>query len=86
MLLIESGYYRESLELTSRVQPGGSALEAVPDDVDQATAQAAFIAAFERARPLYEQAAFEIEGEIEGSSTMARYNLGLEMLRENPDW
>lgn len=86
MLLIEAGYYREALGFALRVQPSSPQVEELPTTVDKATAQAAFIAGHERARPLYEQAAREIEGKTDGSSTMDAYYAGLEMLRTNSDW
>ncbi|RYZ86214.1 MAG: hypothetical protein EOP06_14915 [Proteobacteria bacterium] len=86
MLLIEAGHYQESFEFSSRVQPSSPRVEETPDTVDKITAQSAFIAALERAKPLHEQAALEIEGKTESSITMNTYFSVLESLKSSPDW
>jgi hypothetical protein len=89
MLLLEAGHYRQALELAVRVQPESGVAEDLPNDVDKHAAQAAFVSAAERAHPLYEQAALEIEGKVDGSSTMMNYFVMLNMLnmlKEDSKW
>ena len=86
MMLIQAGHYREAVAFASQVQPPSPVSDEPPATVDLPTAQAAFLAAAERARPLHEQAAFEIEGRVEGSVTMAHYFQTLEVLRSDPTW
>lgn len=86
MLLIQAGHYREAMELASRVMPISPNPEPLPDQVNKSQAQAAFLSANERARPLFEQAALEIEGVVEGSQTMAAYWRSMELLKDDPSW
>lgn len=86
LLLLEAGHYREAMEFASRVQPISPTSESVPIHVEKAQAQAAFLSANERARPLYEKAALELEGVVEGSQTMAAYWMATEMLKNDPNW
>lgn len=86
MMLIEAGHYQEAMQLALKVLPPSSGVDELPETVDRPTAQAAFLAANERARPLFEQAALDIEGKIEGSDTMATYLMATENLKRNPNW
>ncbi len=69
-----------------QVQPPCSTVVEALDEVDKPTAQAAFLAASDRARPLFEQAALEIEGIVENSHTMATYRMVKEVLLSDPNW
>ncbi len=86
MMLIQTGHYREATKLALRVEAPSSTVEEVFDEVDKPTAQAAFLAASDRARPLFEQAALEIEGIVENSHTMATYRMVKEVLLSDPNW
>lgn len=86
MALIQAGHYREAMMLAQRVQPSSAITVEPTTFVDKSVAQAAFLAAAERARPLFEQAAMSIEGEIEDSRTMLNYSMLLEMLKNDPNW
>jgi hypothetical protein len=86
MALIQAGHFREAMKLALQVLPSTTNVEETPDSVDRPTAQAAFLEAHERARPLYEKAAYEIEGRIDDSVTMSTYLMMLEHLRSDPNW
>jgi hypothetical protein len=86
MMLIQAGHYREGMKFALQACSPSPIIEEPPEVVDKAAAQATFLAGAERARPLYEQAALEIEGKVEGSQTMGAYFEVLAMLKNDPNW
>ena len=69
-----------------QVEPASSSPPVLPETVDRDTARAAHIAAAERAKPLFEQAAVEMEGNVEGGYVMTFYFEMLEGFRNGSGW
>jgi hypothetical protein len=86
MVYLMAERYRESMELSSRVMPPPSGPSPIPTEVSQAAARDSYLQALVRAKPLYEQAASEIEGAAEGSQTMKAYNEVVRALTEEDSW
>lgn len=79
-------HYAESIVLSNRVMQSVTDTASVPDSVSKWTARSAFLDAFVRAKPLYEQSALDIEGIVEGSQTMRTYSELFKKLSEEADW
>ena len=85
MTYFMAGRYDESIMLSSRVMSSTEGEEPMPEN-SEAAARTAFLDAAVRAKPLYEQAAREIEGVAEGSQTMKAYYDILEKLTHDEKW
>lgn len=80
-----AGFYSESMKFALKVRTSVVDAKDFLVTANKDASHAAFIAANERARPLFEQAAFDIEGKVEGSQTMTAYVELLERMRNDPD-
>lgn len=86
LVLIMGGHYREAMTYAVQVEPSPTTDQGVPEIVDRDTARAAHIAAAERAKPLFERAALDMDGTTQGGYVMDFYNQMLEEFRSGSGW
>lgn len=84
-MLVQAGHYREAMQMALLVQPVAGISEELPEQVDYEFAKNSYLAASERARHLYEQTAFQIEGKVEGSVTMDVFDTVMAQIRASKD-
>ena len=86
LALIGHGHYREGISYLLNVEPPEGVELAMPAILNRETARAAYRAATERARPLYERASREMAGPAESAWVMQMYYEKLEMLKNGTAW
>lgn len=80
-ILFMQEHYLESINLSRQVLPPQVPDKTPSEFVNKAIALATLIAAIERALPLFEQAAMDIEGHVNSSLTMSSYFAMLDGVR-----